>query len=295
MNNASVGAFVDISFEIVSDAPSGPQSIHFDTKIHYIDKGEGVPILLVHGIGQSLFTWRNNIDYFAENGYRVIAFDLAGFGYSDHPHIYYTVEEYALIIDALLDALNIKKVHVFGFSTGALSAICFAHNCPRKADKLVLISPGGPNENYPFSMKFLTMWIGHAISRLFFSEVTLRNILHDLFFDKPQVTNEVVDGYHDPYKDKDVRETLAMCMAHFDDTHTRSLLKGTKNSVLVFSGEDDKIHNEKTIRAYAQNIPGVRHIRIRNCGHFVHEEKPNRFNEEALGFLRVGEDGQHII
>jgi pimeloyl-ACP methyl ester carboxylesterase len=149
-NNEYIGAYANISFDIATETEMGPETLRFETKIHYYEKGEGEPLLLVHGMGQSLYTWRENIDFFAENGFRVIAPDMVGFGYSGHLNIYYTIEENALVIGAFLDVLGIKKTHIAGFSTGALSALQFAATNPKKVDRLVLVSPGGPNEHYPF-------------------------------------------------------------------------------------------------------------------------------------------------
>ena len=211
---------------------------------------------------------------------------MAGFGYSGHPHIYYTVEENALIIEAFLNSLKIKNVNIAAFSTGCLSAICFANTHPNRAQKLVLISPGGPNENYPFSLKFLTTRFGHAVSRLLITEASLYNVLHSLYFDATIITSDVVAEYYAPYHNKDVRDALAMSITHFDDTYPLSLLKGTDQETLIFSGTDDRIHNEERIKPYASIIPNAKHIRIRNCSHFVHEEKPKRFNEEMFAFLK---------
>lgn len=290
-NNENMGSYANVFFEISHDTQLGPESIKFETEIHYIDKGEGENLLLVHGIGQSLYTWRKSIDYFAENGYRVIALDMAGFGYSEHPHIYYTVEENALIIKAFLDSLKIKEVNIAAFSTGCLSSICFAHSYPKRVLKMVLISPGGPNENYLFSLKFLTTRLGHALSRLTITESAVRNLLYELYFDATLITKDVIKEYFAPFHNKDVRETLAMYMLHFDDTYSLSLLKSLKHETLVFSGADDKMHNERVIKPYTKIITHVKHIRLRNCSHFVHEEKPIRFNEETLKFLKENELG----
>lgn len=285
-NNEHIGAYADIQFCIISDTELGKESIRFETKIHYVDKGKGKPILLVHGIGQSLYTWRKNIDFFVSNGYRVLAIDLAGCGHSGHPHIYYTVEEYGLILKAFLDALHIKKADIVAFSTGCLSTICLAALHPKRVGKLILISPGGPNENYPFSLKFLTTWLGQTMFHQFVSETSVYNILKGMFFDSTLVTNDIVQGYFDPYRNKDVRDALSMCMRHFDDTYTCSLLKGIRHKTLIFSGMDDKVHTNDIIRTYAITIPNAKHIRIRNCSHFVHEEKPLKFNSKTMEFLQ---------
>ncbi len=279
------GSSVDISFDIVNETEMGTESLRFETTIRYISQGKGETLLLVHGIGQSLFTWRQSIGYFADQGYRVIALDLAGCGYSGHPNIYFTVEEQALVIEAFIKALRIKKAHIAAFSTAALSAICFAHAHPQRVNRLVLVSPGGPNENYPFSLRMLTTWLGRTIFMAYLSEATVRRMLSGLFFDATQLRDEVVEGYYRPLRSRDVRETLVMMMTHFDDTYARSLLKSIRHRTLVISGTEDKLHGEDMIRDFALIIPGAEHIRLRNCGHFVQEEKPDRFNEAVRSFL----------
>ncbi len=284
-NSKKMGSFVDVRFDIVGEHKHGKQSHTFEASLHYLDIGEGKPLLLVHGIGQSLYTWFKNIDYFAGRGYRVIALDLAGCGYSSHPNIYYTIEETVIVLKAFLEKLNIEKAHVVGFSTGALSTVCLAHEHPQLVDKMVLISPGGPNENYPFALRFLTTRIGHALIRLRFGENAMERILREIHFDRPLVMKHTVDQYYEPFKRKLVRDTLALTMAHFDDTQVHSFLRATSNDTLVFSGENDPVHPKNMVAQYANNIPGAKHIRLRNCGHVVHEEKPIRVNSEILLFF----------
>jgi pimeloyl-ACP methyl ester carboxylesterase len=284
-NSEQIGAFADISFEITGDVEAGSESVLFDTRIHYVDEGEGTPLLLVHGIGQSLYTWHNSISFFASHGYRVIAPDLAGHGYSAHPNIYYTVEEQFLVLRALLDALGIETACVAAFSTGCLSAVCLAAENPDMVSRMALVSPGGPNECYPFFVRALTTWMGHRLMRFLISEGSMKTLLHGMYFDATKLTDDVAAGYAQPFKNTEVRETLVMTLLHFDDTYARALLKGIRQPTLVFSGMDDHIHPDEMVRVYAVTIPGARHIRLRNCGHFVHEEKHAKFNAEALAFF----------
>jgi len=281
------GDIVNISFDIEGESEEGREIIRFDTTIRYFDTGGtgGETLLLVHGIGQSLFTWRQSINFFADSGYRVIAMDLAGCGFSGHPNIYYTVEESALVIGAFLDAMGVERTHIAAFSTGALSALVYAHSNPERVDRLILVSPGGPNENYPFALRALTTWLGRTIFLTYLSETTVRSILSGLYFDATQLKPEVVAGYYKPLRHRDVRETLVRMMTHFDDTYVRSVLKSVRHRVLVFSGSEDRLHPEDMIRDYALIPPHAEHIRLRNCGHLVHEEKADKFNEAALAFL----------
>lgn len=285
-NSENIGSYADISFEITGDVELGTESIVFDTQIHYVEEGEGIPLLLVHGIGQSLFTWRHSISYFARNGFRVIAPDLAGCGYSGHPNIYYTVEEQATVLRAFLETLGIGEVYITAFSTGCLTAVCLAAEYPELVSRMVLISPGGPNEKYPFVLRALTSWAGQKLFPLLVSDSSVKSLLHDMYFDATKITEDVAAGYAQPFHKQDVRETMVMTLEHFDDTYARSMLKSVKQPTLVFSGLDDRMHNDEMVRVYAVTIAGARHIRMRNCGHFVHEEKYVKFNSEALAFLR---------
>lgn len=285
-NNEHIGAFADVSFEITGEAEIGAESIRFDTQIHYVDEGEGTPLILVHGIGQSLYTWRHSISFFAARGYRVIAPDLAGFGYSGHPNIYYTVEEQAIILRAFLETLGIDQAYVAAFSTGCLSAICLGVEYPEMVSCMVLVSPGGPNENYPFTLRALTSWPGQKLLPLLVNDSSIKGLLHGMYFDATKLTDEVAAGYAQPLHKPDVREALVMSLMHYDDAYTRSLLKSIRQPALVISGADDRMHRDEMVRAYAVTIPGARHIRVRNCGHIVHEEKHAKFNAEALAFFK---------
>lgn len=284
-NNEYMGTYANISFDIANVTELGKEAIRFETKLHYFEKGEGEPLLLLHGMGQSLYTWRNNIDFFAENGFRVVALDMVGFGYSGHLNIYYTVEECALVIGAFLNALGIKKTHIAGFSTGALSALEYAAANPKRVDRLVLVSPGGPNDHYPLSIKLLTARLGAFYFKHFFSESGARSVLSNCYFDATQLSDDVLAGYYDPFRNKETRETLVRCMLHFDDTFVRSKLKGIKKQILIFQGVDDRIHTEEVIRSITTPLQHKRFVRLRNCAHFVHEEKSERFNNDTLVFL----------
>lgn len=291
-NNEYIGAYADISFDIATETEMGSETLRFETKIHYYEKGEGQPLLFVHGMGQSLYTWRENIDFFAENGFRVIAPDMVGFGYSGHLNIYYTIEENALAIGSFLDVLGIKKTHIAGFSTGALSALQFAAANPKKVDKLVLVSPGGPNEQYPLPLKLLTSGIGSFYFKHIFSEATARSVLSECYFDATQLTDNVLAGYYEPLRNKDTRETFVRCMIHYDDTFVKSKLKGINKKTLIFQGTEDRLHNDEIVRSVTSALQHKRYVRIRNCAHFVHEEKPDRFNKETLAFLTETEKPQ---
>jgi haloalkane dehalogenase len=102
------------------------------SKMHYIEAGEGDPILFLHGIPTSSYVWRNILPHLASLG-RCIAPDLIGFGQSDKPDIQYTVADHITYIEALIETLNLKKItlvmHGWGSVIGFDYAMRHEKNC----------------------------------------------------------------------------------------------------------------------------------------------------------------------
>jgi haloalkane dehalogenase len=79
------------------------------SKMHYVERGEGDPILLLHGNPTSSYLWRNVIPHLSSQG-RVIAVDLIGMGQSDKPNIEYQLEDHIAYIDGFIETLGLKNV-----------------------------------------------------------------------------------------------------------------------------------------------------------------------------------------
>ena len=104
--------------------------------------GEGPPLLLIHGIGDSSRTWEQIIPLLARE-HLVIAPDLLGHGGSDKPRADYSVAAYANGMRDLLAVLDIDKVTLVGHSLGGGVAMQFAYQYPERVERLALVSSGG--------------------------------------------------------------------------------------------------------------------------------------------------------
>lgn len=96
-----------------------------DSKLHYIDEGEGDPILFIHGVPTSSYLWRNIVPTLAKQG-RCIAVDLIGFGQSGKPDIEYSVHDHIRYITAFIEALSLKNVTLMMHAWGSVVGFSYA-------------------------------------------------------------------------------------------------------------------------------------------------------------------------
>ena len=120
--------------------PQEEEDPAFETlRIHYMDEGDGEPLVLVHTIGQSIYTWRCLYASLTQH-YRVIAVDMPGFGYSSRPDVYsYTIEEQSKALELFLDAIGIESAHFMGFSMGCAYVMDLCLRQPERAGRVILL------------------------------------------------------------------------------------------------------------------------------------------------------------
>ncbi len=116
----------------------------FDTNVH--DLGQGAPALFIHGSGPGVSAWANwrlALPVLAQ-ARRVIAPDVAGFGYTDRPPgIAYTMDTWVQQAIDLLDALDVERADVVGNSFGGALSLALAIRAPHRVRRLVLMGSVG--------------------------------------------------------------------------------------------------------------------------------------------------------
>ncbi len=105
---------------------------------HYVSKGEGPPVVLLHGLGGSLHAWWGVIECLSIH-HHVIALDLRGHGRSDAGSSGYSIQSLAQDVAALLSALELPPVTLVGHSMASLVAQQVALDKPEAVDQLVLV------------------------------------------------------------------------------------------------------------------------------------------------------------
>jgi len=113
--------------EISADFPFDPHFVEvLGSKMHYVDEGEGDPILLLHGNPTSSYLWRNIIPHLTGLG-RVVVPDLIGMGRSDKPSLDYRLPTHAKYLDAFIEALDLKNITLVVHDWGSGLGFHYAH------------------------------------------------------------------------------------------------------------------------------------------------------------------------
>lgn len=118
--------------EISSEFPFESKYIDLlGSQLHYVEEGEGDPILFLHGVPTSSYLWRNIIPQLSDKA-RCIAVDLIGFGKSGKPDIEYTIQDHIQYIEAFIDKLQLKNITLVLHAWGSVIGFDIAMRHPEK-------------------------------------------------------------------------------------------------------------------------------------------------------------------
>jgi len=152
--------------------------------LHYLERGAGEPVVLIHGLGSSGADWAFQVPAL-EGEYRVLLPDLPGCGYSEGLAPGYTIADLAAALWRWIDGLGIENPNLVGFSMGGAVGLEMALLRPRAVPRLVLI-----NSLASYRVDHWTKWctarIDAALVRLLGIERTARLIAARLFPDVRQ-------------------------------------------------------------------------------------------------------------
>lgn len=227
-------------------------------EIHYESRGEGTPLLLLHGNGQNLGVFRRQIEEFSKD-YQVVALDSRGQGSSGLGSRELAFPVLGEDVKQVMDALVIEKAFVLGFSDGANIALELALRHPNRLLGLVLVS-GNLN---PSGLKF---W------------VRIQALLRYGFWTL---------GPWDRERARRNRE-LASLMAFQPELEARQLWE-LHIPTLVIAGERDLITTDHT-REIAGSIPGAQLRVVKNAGHWALFRKDGAYRTIILEFLKKTEE-----
>ncbi|MDX9863570.1 MAG: alpha/beta hydrolase [Anaerolineaceae bacterium] len=271
-----------------------------DLTVYTEQVGEGEPvIILLHGYGASVYSWRRVMPPLAEYG-TVIAYDRPAFGFTERPlpaawkgkaNPYRGSSQPDLLV-GLMDELGIEQAILVGHSAGGRAAVLTALSYPERVSALVLVDPALYGEMSPGWLQVLSgIPQVDRLAPFLVRSIQERGveIIYRAWHNPALVTEDVIAAYKEPLQLASWDRALWEYSKVAGDAVVGNRLGELDLPVLVVTGEDDQVvPTEESVQA-AEDIPGAQLAVFPDCGHVPNEECPEAFLDAVEPFLaRVG-------
>ncbi|MDN4519183.1 alpha/beta fold hydrolase [Mycolicibacterium austroafricanum] len=256
--------------------------------------GDGAPVVLLHGGGpgaSGISNYSRNIDALAAS-YRVIVPDMPGYGrstkYVDHSDPFgYLADS----IRGMLDEMGVQQAHLVGNSYGGAAALRLALDTPHRADKLVLMGPGGIGTTRGLPTPGLKSLLGYYAGEGPSREKLATFIRNYLVYDGPSVPDELIDLRYqaslDPQvvADPPLRRPSGLRTLWRMDLSRDKRLRRLPNPTLVLWGRDDKVNRPAGGPMLLNMMPNAELVMTSHTGHWMQWERAELFNALVSDFL----------
>jgi pimeloyl-ACP methyl ester carboxylesterase len=258
------------------------------SRIRLIDSGGGTPVVFIHGFGASLYGWRHQLPAALGAGYRVIAFDNLGFGFSDKPAHGYSNAAYARLVVSLLDSLGVASAVLVGHSMGGAIAAEVALRHPDRVRGMVLIDAAGYGFRWPGVLKAARWPFAGAIVTAFRGRWITGRILRTTYADPRKVTDADVGQYYAPVPDPAFGRALRGILREFRFDTLAGRLAAVETPTLVLWGDADRFIPLPDGSRFSRELPRSEFVMLEHTGHNAPDESPEQVNRLLLDFLKSG-------
>lgn len=255
------------------------------------DTGGDLPALvLVHGLANSIEIW-DRVAPRLEQRFRVISFDLPGFGAASRPDAAYDAAFFADQLRALLDTIGLARAHLVGSSLGASVIVRLADRSLDRIDRMVLAAPGGfGRRTHPLMRLPALPLIGDYLGRptSFNNALTLKLAIHD----PADITPELLEWTNRyaaiPGSERSFVRTLQSGVGVFGSKDRKGVARiaaRLDRPALVVWGRQDRVFPPAYAHQAAALLPRSTLCLIDHCGHYPQWEQPDVFGDAVEEFL----------
>ena len=254
-------------------------------EIYYEEAGQGHPLILVSGLNGVGRYWQPQVAAFAAR-FRVITYDQRGTGQSDRLQREFSVDQMAAELAGLMDALDIKRAHIVGLSTGGAIGQTLAIEQPQRIARLVMCSTWTHCDPW-FRRLF------EARRKMYETcGPELHAMFHPLWLYPPDYVNA-----HDAEIDAERKKAAGSAppvevsvgringLLAFD---RRAGLARIQAPTLILASDNDYITPCYYAEALGRAIPNAKLVVFRGGGHSISKTRPEEFNRTVLEFLGAG-------
>jgi pimeloyl-ACP methyl ester carboxylesterase len=260
-------------------------------RVHYQEAGrsDAPALILIHGFATSNLVWSNVLLELADAGFRVIAPDLLGYGYSAKPRdLDYTIVRQGQMVLNLLEKLGIDRASLVGSSYGGAIAATIALDHRKLVEKLVLI--GAVTNNKPTRYLLMRLFgspiIGDILSPLVVGSRLLLRFRMKRVYDRHswKLDERRVEARHLPLRTAGVHRAIIRTVRRWDADRVSREAHLIRAPTLLLWGDSDREVPLQDGERLHREIPNSRLIVFNKCGHLPHEEYPQAFTKVVSEF-----------
>ncbi|WP_242918795.1 alpha/beta fold hydrolase [Pontibacter liquoris] len=263
-----------------------------DGKLHYVDEGQGEPIVFVHGTPTWSFVWRQQIKSLSRQ-FRCVAPDHLGFGLSDKPADFsYTPEAHAQNLEQLITHLQLKNITLVLHDFGGPISLRYALRNPENVKRLVILNTWMWPLEGEKRMIQLSRFMSSSVGKFLYLQLgfSVRLLLPQGYHERRHLTSDIKRHYQKPLSKASKRlGTWRFAVAlHEANPYFAELWKQWEKlraiPKLILWGEKDKLLPLHLLDTWQQTFPEAKVIRYK-AGHFLQEEKGGEVADAIRAFM----------
>ena len=258
--------------------------------LHYLEAGQGTPILLLHGFPTNSHLYRNILPELGKT-HRAIALDLPGYGLSDKPlDVAYDYQFYANTLSAFLDALGIERTHLVVHDLGGPAGLYWAVENPTRVNSIAILNTLVFPEVHWTVTAFLLALRTPGLRSYVTSPKGIVATMKLGVVNKDRMNRETLTPYTAPFETKAAQQALIKAGGGLGIGGLAKIaekLPTLRAPLRLIYGEKDRVLPDvaKTMRRLQALRPDAELTALPNCGHFLQEDAPEEIATLLANFF----------
>lgn len=263
-------------------------------RMHYVDEGQGRPILFVHGTPTWSFEYRHLIKALS-GGRRTIAPDHFGFGLSDRPSGFpYTPDAHAAALAEFVSALDLRDITLVVHDFGGPIGLPLSLDDARRVSEVVIINTWMWSFEDDADMRRKASVAGSVVGRFLYAyaNFSLRVLAPSAYGDRRALTPAIHRQYLEVFRDREARVTVLHALARallgssaFYADLERRAPRLAELPVLILWGMKDSAFPPRLLTRWQSLLPDATVVRLEQAGHWPHEEQPGQVIDAMTRWL----------
>ncbi|RYZ76885.1 MAG: alpha/beta hydrolase [Proteobacteria bacterium] len=253
-------------------------------KLHYVQAGDGSDIVLLHGIGASVYIWRFLFPLLQVR-HRVTAFDFAGFGKSSKDaNRSYGLDAQSELIANALTKMGIDNANIVGSSMGGAIGFWMGKRWPERFPHIIGLGPATDSSLVPTIAQHFA--IAAPLFRYTVNKRSIKFVLGYVVSNRKLITDTVVERYLEPFADKGqgLRAFVAATSV-LSDRRLPTALADSKARMLIVWGAKDHLVPRRSMTKLRKVLPETQFIEHETGGHHIMEDEPVYTAEQIESFF----------